>query len=53
MLENVALFLAAAAFCHAIIISFPLNLKFASWTFFFFSLFVIVICKFLYGNIAP
>ncbi|XVF37641.1 hypothetical protein REPUB_Repub20aG0027100 [Reevesia pubescens] len=52
MLEKVALLLAAAAFCHAITIPFPLNLKFASWTLFFFSVFVIVICKFLYGNIA-
>ncbi|XVF37635.1 hypothetical protein REPUB_Repub20aG0026500 [Reevesia pubescens] len=51
-LEKVALLLAAAAFCHAITIPFPLNLKFASWTLFFFSVFVIVICKFLYGNIA-
>ncbi|WRX20273.1 hypothetical protein QQP08_012760 [Theobroma cacao] len=42
VLEKVALLLAAAAFCHATAIPFPLNLKFATWTLFSVSLFVVV-----------
>ncbi|XVF29447.1 hypothetical protein REPUB_Repub15cG0121900 [Reevesia pubescens] len=53
MLEKVAMFLAAAAFYHAFTIPLPVNLKLVAWTLFFISLFVIVICKFLCGNIAP
>ncbi|OMO71114.1 hypothetical protein COLO4_28375 [Corchorus olitorius] len=43
ILEKVAVFLAAATFCHATAVPFPLNLKLTAWTLFLISLFIVIV----------